>query len=576
MGLGSALSTAISGLNVNQNTIDVIGNNLANANTPGFKRFRAEFVNNFLSTTSLGSSPGQVTGGTNPRQFGQGARVGALGVDFNSGSPTQTSINSDLFIQGNGFFVVEQGREQLYSRDGSFVINSQAELVTSTGGLNVQGFGVDDDFNVLPTSLVDLTIPLGSLTIARATDVAFMEGDLNPIGDVATIGTIFESADLAAGTAGGDLLTTLTNLDTTTVLPAGFSLPGTLTYTPQKFGRTLTPQTLDVTATTTVDDLLDFISGSLGINTSDVTAGNTPGAVIVAGPPARIEVTGNLGEASSFTIASEDFVLLDSTATEVTFNLPWQSTTTQDADGESVFGQFTVFDSLGSEVVVGVTSYLQNLGNETSSFRLLFESPGQSLDPLNLPAGITNPFQTSVGSALLTFDRDGQLETAVGNNLTIHRNNTGATDPLTFEVNVDEVSALAVEFSRLAIVSQDGSPPGTLIDFAIDDQGIIQGAFDNGQTRQLGQVVLARFNNKSGLIALAGNLFREGPNSGLPFVTEPGAGVGTILSGFLELSNVDIGSSFVDLLTASTSFSANSRVIATTQDLFQTLLQLPR
>ena len=160
--------------------------------------------------------------------------------------------------------------------------------------------------------------------------------------------------------------------------------------------------------------------------------------------------------------------------------------------------------------------------------------------------------------------------------VTVLRNNAAPTD-LTFNLNVKGVSSLSVTRSTLAVVSQDGSPAGTLIDYGIDQSGVIVGTFDNGITRNLGQVVLARFSNPQGLVAQENNLYRQGPNSGLPFITEPGTnGVGSILSGSLELSNVDVAVSFVQLLTASTAFSANSRVIATTQELFQTLLQLPR
>lgn len=181
MGLGSALSTAVSGLNVNQNAIDIIGNNLANVNTTSFKASRNEFVNNFYNTISVGSTPGENTSGTNPIQVGQGAQTGSISVDFRPGAPTQTGIGSDLFVQGNGFFVIQRGNEQLYTRDGAFRTNSAAELVTAQG-LNVLGFGVDDDFNLQEAALVPLTVPIGNLQVAQSTSNAFIDGTLNPEG----------------------------------------------------------------------------------------------------------------------------------------------------------------------------------------------------------------------------------------------------------------------------------------------------------------------------------------------------------------------------------------------------------
>ncbi|MFO0948886.1 MAG: flagellar hook-basal body complex protein [Planctomycetota bacterium] len=567
MPLGSALSTALSGLNANQSALDVIGNNLANTNTTSFKAFRNEFVNNFYNTLGLGSAPGTANAGTNPRQIGQGANVGSLSTDFRPGSPNQTGVPSDLYIQGNGFFSVARGAEIVYTRDGSFRLNSRSELVTAQG-FNVQGFGIDDNFNIQQGALVNLTIPLGSLQVAQETSNAFLEGSLNPQGVAATQATIVQSdpMTLLDGVTPATGATTLGNIlvnGTTAMVPGGF--PATLTYTPVKGNRILPPESLTLTAGTTLQELGDFIVGSLGINTGITQpAGNTPGFSISAGGVASI--TGNLGELSNFQIDGGDFSV--SGGGIINLDFPNRA---QTANGESVFTQFSAFDSLGSAVRVNITGYLEQLGTEFSTFRFLFDSPDQSIDP-----SLAGNFDNSIGSAVLTFDQRGQLQTVIGNQLTVQRDLTGAGDPLTFILDVDGVSALSVPTSQLAVVSQDGSPPGTLIDFGIDASGVIVGAFDNGVTRNLGQIALARFSNPQGLVAQDGNLYRQGPNSGLPFTTTPGQGVGTILSGALELGNVDVAVSFVQLLTASTAFSANSRVIATTQDLFQTLLQLPR
>lgn len=567
MALGSALSTALSGLNVNQNAIDVIGNNLANTNTTAFKAFRNEFVNNFYNTIGLGSAPGTANAGTNPRQIGQGSNVGSLSTDFRPGSPNQTGVPSDLYIQGNGFFSVARGTEIVYTRDGSFRLNSRSELVTAQG-FNVQGFGIDDNFNIQQGALVNLTIPLGSLQVAQETSNAFLEGSLNPQGIPSTQATVLQTPPMTlldgvtpvtAGTTLGNILVN----GTTPLVPGG--LPATMNYTPTKGNRILPTETLTLTAATTLQELGDFLVGSLGINTGITQpAGNTPGFAVTGG--GNLSITGNLGTLSNFQILGSDFSLSGGGALNLDFPNRVQS-----ANGESVYTQFSAFDSLGSAVRINITGYLEQLGTEFSQFRFLFDSPDQVIDP-----ALANSFDNSVGSALLTFDQRGQLQTVTGNQLTVQRDLTGASAPLTFLLDVDGVSALSVPISQLAVVSQDGSPPGTLIDFGIDASGIIVGAFDNGVTRNLGQIALARFSNPQGLVAQEGNLYRQGPNSGLPFTTTPGQGVGTILSGALELGNVDVAVSFVQLLTASTAFSANSRVIATTQDLFQTLLQLPR
>jgi len=106
---------------------------------------------------------------------------------------------------------------------------------------------------------------------------------------------------------------------------------------------------------------------------------------------------------------------------------------------------------------------------------------------------------------------------------------------------------------------------------------VVNGVFDNGLIRPLGQVVLARFANPDGLIEDGSTTFKEGVSSGTPALVEPATfGVGTIRAGAIELSNTDIGKSLVDLIVASTNYRANSRVIQSVTQLVDELLQLAR
>src|SRR5262249_3424202 len=121
MGLASALSTALTGLTAAETTIDVVGNNLANSSTVGFKSSRVEFATQFLQTQSLGSAPVGNSGGTNPRQIGLGVQVSAIAPDFTQGTIQISSNPSDLAIQGDGFFIVQASSgEKLYTRNGAF------------------------------------------------------------------------------------------------------------------------------------------------------------------------------------------------------------------------------------------------------------------------------------------------------------------------------------------------------------------------------------------------------------------------------------------------------------------------
>ena len=199
MGLASALSTALTGLNAAETTIDVVGNNVANSNTVGFKSSSAVFATQFLQTQSLGSQPTETRGGTNPRQIGLGTRVMEITPDFNQGTIEVSSNPLDLAIQGEGFFVVQGSQgEVLYTRNGQFKTNSNNEI-TTISGQRVLGFGVDSQFNIQETGLVPITIPLGAAAVAQPTQNVYLEGTLTPTGEIATTPGIIESSILSDG-----------------------------------------------------------------------------------------------------------------------------------------------------------------------------------------------------------------------------------------------------------------------------------------------------------------------------------------------------------------------------------------
>jgi len=196
MGLASALSTALTGLTAAETTIDVIGNNLANSNTVGFKSSSAAFATQFLRTQSLGSGPTSTSGGTNPRQIGLGTMVAEITPDFNQGTIEISSNPTDLAIQGEGFYIVEgKAGEELYTRNGIFKMNAANEMVTITGN-RLLGYAVDDQYNLIPGSLQSLDIPLGAAVVAKPTSSVDLEGTLTPTGDLATTAEIIKSGIL--------------------------------------------------------------------------------------------------------------------------------------------------------------------------------------------------------------------------------------------------------------------------------------------------------------------------------------------------------------------------------------------
>lgn len=817
MGLASALTTALTGLTAAETTIDVVGNNLANSNTVGFKASSAAFATQFLQTLALGAMPTDNTGGTNPRQLGLGTMVADITPNFNPGTIEVSSNPTDIAIQGDGFFIVEgQQNERLYTRNGIFKLNSENQLVTITGN-RVLGYGIDDNFQVQRTELEAITIPIGSEAVAKATENVYLEGTLSPTGDLSTTasriqtpvlgdgrysrpetqltpgyspepsvsGTLLSSqftgsGGLIAGTtyeyrivfahgqyipgppsdppamsegmyssiltrtvgAGDDSLM-LTNLPSdptgnydyiriyrrvagetqfkyvdevamgtasyldekadadlgpamdTTLLSGNFTyyvafekdgrisrpspvsdpinilngrvvlkdLPtgdpaewnnryiyrlsptdtqyhlvtvvsgvsdpnvvltdsvsdeelltkpvldmdgpkiipstklvdvlrrdgtsyehvfqeGILDFAGMKGGRTLATKSLVITSTTTVQDLIDFMVNAMGIQLPTDDSSNPIPKSPPPDPPAapqtspgglvsvdgRIILTGNNGRDNDIDIGMSGMLMRFSDGVTSTINLPW--TTIQEAVGESAVTDFLVYDSLGIPIQVRLTMVLESRDSTKTVYRWFADSPDN--DPLT-------GSEISVGTGLIYFDGEGNFISATNDKISIERRHVSARSPLEFSLDFSKISGLAAKNSTLMVSRQDGSAPGVLTSFIVGEDGLIRGVFSNGVTRDLGQIILARFANPAGLVQRGQNLFAEGVNSGLPVIGNPGEqGIGTLVAGAVELSNTDIGGSLIDLILASSMYRGNTRVISTAQQMLDELLSLRR
>lgn len=570
MALTSTLYTGLSGLDVNQTRMNVVGNNIANVNTVSFKSSRALFKPQFYVTDAAGSPPSSDFGGTNPSQRGLGASVATIQKDFTQGSIEPTGRPTDMAIDGDGFFIVQdQSDGQQFTRDGSFILNANHELVNS-GGAFVQGYGVDNDGNVVPGQLQNLTIPLGSATIAKATENVALVGNLAADGDLASGGSVIDGQDmqlspaaaLAAGTTVPVGTTLLSDLVSTASGNPMFTSGQTLTLAGKRNGNDVTPQTFDVTGATTITDLQSFFNNALGIDTSAPGAG--AGIPAGAAGSVKFEIVGNSGTANALTLPTGGFA--DGLGNSP-FTLTASPTTV--AAGESTHTSMTVYDSLGVPVNIDLTTVLQSTSNNGSTWKF-YANSADNIDP-------AIPGATLVGTGTLTFDTNGKLKMVSGGNLSVHRSNTGATPTLPIALDFNGVSALAAPTSNMVMTSQDGIQLGTLVSFSVGANGTVTGAFDNGKTRSLGQLAIATFNNSQGLDDKGGNMFSAGADSGVPIITAPETlGAGGVRSGALEQSNVDLSAEFINLIVASTGFSASSRVISTSDQLLTELLNSQR
>jgi flagellar hook protein FlgE len=561
MGLTSALNTSLNGLSLIETQIDVLGNNIANAGTTGFKASKVLFSTQLARTLSVGSRPTGTNGGTNPRQIGLGASVAQIIPDFSPGSITPTTSPSDLAIQGDGFFIVNTSAGNVYTRNGNFRLDSGSYLSNSQGQ-RLMGYGVDSNFNLVSTTLAPLSIPIGGLHLAQQTRDVVVGGALSPQGAIGTHGTTQLSEAMVdttntAITAG----TLLSNVRKPGALATPlFSSGDEVTYAPVKGGRTMETKAMTVTATTTVQDWMDFMTQGLGLQTSGVPTDADSiavGATVTAG--GEIQIKGNRGTVNDFELPVST---IRSNGTPVSINFTRQGSA---ADGESTVTAFTLYDSLGTPITVRMSAVLESQSNTTTTYRYFLETPSQ---PGNTIA---------IGSSTVSFDTLGQVLDSTNNQFAISRAGLAAVDPMVFKVDLSQLSGISSTGSNLNLVSQNGTNPGTLVSFVIDEQGLINGSFDNGIIRTLGQVVMARFSNPEGLLQAGFDNYREGVASGLPQLSTPGAfGTGTIRAGSLELSNTDIGRNLVDLIVASTNYRGNARVISSVDQLVNELLALGR
>jgi flagellar hook protein FlgE len=173
-----SLFSGISGLRAHQQMMDVTGNNIANVNTNGFKTSQTTFQDTLSQMVRSAGAPQGQAGGTNPAQVGLGVRLSGISTNFGQGAAQTTGKATDLMIQGDGFFIVKNGGEQLYTRAGAFTFDSDGAL-TNSGGQKVQGWmGVNGTVNAAGAP-VDIVLPIGQTLAPAATSTITMSGNLS-------------------------------------------------------------------------------------------------------------------------------------------------------------------------------------------------------------------------------------------------------------------------------------------------------------------------------------------------------------------------------------------------------------
>ncbi len=293
-----SMFTAISSLNLHQKYLDVVSNNLANANTKGFKASRVMFQDQFAQTLGLGSAPATTIGGTNPTQIGLGVGMGYVSANFEQGTLESTGRNLDLGIEGDGFFVYGQDQGRRYSREGSMGLDAEGFLVNASSGLRTQGWLAD------ATGAVDANAPVEDIQIdtnqslAKATANVALGGNLSASTDGTGTATVTMGVYDSLGT-----------MQQAAVRFTRGGVAGTPTnvWTWQVMDTSVTPAVLGTgTGTVTFD-----ANGQISATTPPTvgTAATIPGSAGSTTPiPVTLDFTGmtQLTAATSATVTSQD------------------------------------------------------------------------------------------------------------------------------------------------------------------------------------------------------------------------------------------------------------------------------
>jgi flagellar hook protein FlgE len=556
MGILSALFAAVSGLNANGSALSVIGNNIANTGTVGFKSSRANFSD--IISASLG-------GAASSGQVGIGVRLSGVQSNFTQGS-LQTSSNAlDLAVDGNGFFqVTDAVGGNFYTRAGQFNIDKNGEIVNPEG-FKLQGFQAVN--GVVTGSVTNISLstttsppnPSTGIAIAANLDSQSAQTGVKAkiVGVAPTATAIAAVRDSFQINLSGDGLQTVSG-----IVPASTSLSDwaaaiqsgvrALTATDPQKQAAYSNFTATAGATT-----ITFTSGMSGADSTIAVAENGADTLM-----------GDLGITGGATTAGSGFDISDPTNTS------------------NFSTALTVYDSLGIGHLM--TTNFTKVGTNTWDYNVVANASEVNVASVADVSG-TN---ARVATGRITFTTNGELDiesattylntggtgldfigSAAGQVIALDFGTSKTTDGGT---GLDGTTQFGSQ-SSLVNQSQDGYGAGSLQGVSVSSDGTISGRFSNGQLRTLAQLSLVRFNNAQGLVRVGKNLLAEAADSGSPVVGKPDtSGLGRVLSSSLELSNVDLGEEFISLIAAQRGFQANARVVTTSDEILGELVNLKR
>lgn len=548
--MSDSLLIGATGVDAAQQMLNVVGNNIANSNTVAFKAQNINFSD--LVYDNLGAATGnsQTLGGTDPIQVGLGVQVSSIETLNTQGSINETGRELDMALQGNGYFVARSPTGDLYTRDGSFGIDSDGYLVDPATGNRIQRTGtVGEGSATLPAFQTpgndDILIPINAQIPGQATSVVDMQGNLSagatgPLAQTLTSAQPFTSGGAPANA--GTLLDSLDDIQTQYEPGDQLELQGTTS------GGTPVNVDVPVDDTTTLGDLVNDINtnfpdatASIDANGNLVVTANNPGASSL-----NLAISNVAGDAGSLNWANHD-----------------PAVTTTGAAATTVQSTIQVYDTQGN----------------SHNLNLSFQK--QANGTWNLTAGLAAADGTLTNNTItgITFNPNGSFSTASGGN-TITAQFTGLATPQTIAFNFGTPGGFSGltqmgGTSGAAAVNQDGFAPGSLSSLTVNQDGTIEGNFSNGQSIPIAQLAIASFTNPDALTRVGQNYYASNPQSGNAVLgTGQSGGNGSIQQDALEQSNVSVSQEFAQLIIAQQTYEANSRTISVSDQVVQDLMSI--
>jgi flagellar hook protein FlgE len=521
-----SLYSGVAGLKIHQTKMDVIGNNIANVNTVGFKSSSVNFSDTFYQTVSSATGPNADTNtaGTNAKQIGLGGLVASITTNITeNGGTTTTNRALDLAINGESFLVVNVNGQQLFTKSGALNVDSDGNLYSTTSGGIVQGWMADDDGNIVKDIATDLKVMTAEQTNAAptATEAETMLGNIDP-NDKNLAATVDANGNI---TSGGVPMTysfydQLGELYTVKLM---VTQDETNTAGGNSTGGASASNTSTVPYTVRVADVFDSEGNSIFVTkTTDST-----GKVTYADSGAKITFAGGTAAGVSGTVnaTTGEFTLDTSLSEALTFN-----------SATGAFG--SVCEGRSNTEYAGkcINFSVVTLGDGHDAADSTFPQYDSTTDSGGIEIDFSNLTQYSKGgTSEVTYKR-------------------GDSDG-----------------------NKAGNYAGTMSGISIDENGKVYGKYTNGETKCLAQICVATFSNPSGLEAEGDSLFSASLNSGLfDGVGEEVSTSGSFTVGALEMSNVDLASEFTNMITTQRGFQANSRIITTSDTMLEELVNLKR